>query len=75
MTSLVVDNRLGDPDAAFRLLVEAHRPLSEAASADLNARLVLILANHIGDQAVLAEAIALAAASISRPTSAPPARA
>lgn len=55
MTSLAVDNRFADPDAAFRLLVEAHRPLSEADSADLNARLVLILANHIGDKAVLAE--------------------
>ncbi len=74
MTSLAVDNRLADPDAAFRLLVEAHRPLSEADSADLNARLVLILANHIGDKAVLAQAIALASGSLSRGTSAPPAR-
>lgn len=75
MTSLVADNRFADPDAAFRLLVEAHRPLSEAGSADLNARLVLILANHIGDAGVLAEAIALASGSLSRETSAPPARA
>ncbi|MGU9978986.1 DUF2783 domain-containing protein [Phreatobacter sp. HK31-P] len=75
MTALVTENRLADPDAAFRLLVEAHRPLSEAESADLNARLVLILANHIGDQAVLAEALALAAATLSRSTSVPTARA
>jgi hypothetical protein len=34
--------------------------LSEAESADVNARLVLILANHIGDLGVLREAIALA---------------
>lgn len=74
MTSLVVDNRFADPDAAFRLLVEAHRPLSEADSADLNARLVLILANHIGDPAILAQAIALASGSLSRGTSAQPAR-
>jgi hypothetical protein len=48
-------------DAAFRSLVEAHRTCAdEAASAALNARLVLILANHIGDPVVLAEAIALA---------------
>lgn len=52
--------RFADPDGAFRLLAEAHRGLSEADSADLNARLVLILANHIGDAGVLAEAIALA---------------
>lgn len=75
MTALVTDNRLVDPDAALRLLVEAHRPLSEAESADLNARLVLILANHIGDQAVLAEALALAAATLSRSTSVPTTRA
>lgn len=48
------------PDDAFRAVVEAHRGLSEAESADLDAALVLILANHIGDIAVLNEAIALA---------------
>jgi hypothetical protein len=57
---LVTESRLDDPDAAFRLLVEAHRGLSDAESAALNARLVLILANQLGDRAVLAEAIALA---------------
>jgi Protein of unknown function (DUF2783) len=48
------------PDDAFRAVVEAHRGLSEAQSADLDAALVLILANHIGDLTVLREAIALA---------------
>jgi len=48
------------PDDAFRAVVEAHRGLSEAQSADLDAALVLILANHIGDIDVLREAIALA---------------
>lgn len=75
MTGLVTENCLADPDAAFRLLVEAHRPLSEAESADLNARLVLILANQIGDQVVLAAAIALASGSLNRSTTAPPATA
>jgi hypothetical protein len=60
MTGLVIDNRFADPDAALRVLTEAHRPLTEAESADLNARLVLILANHIGDAGILAEAVALA---------------
>lgn len=49
-----------DPDAAYRLVVEAHRGLSDEASAMLNTALVLILANHIGDPEVLREAIALA---------------
>jgi uncharacterized protein DUF2783 len=48
------------PDDAFRAIVEAHRGLSDAQSADLDAALVLILANHIGDLAVLREAIVLA---------------
>lgn len=48
------------PDDAFRAVVEAHRGLSDAESADLDAALVLILANHIGDIGVLREAITLA---------------
>jgi hypothetical protein len=52
--------RFKDSDAAFRTLVEAHRGLSEVESAMLNARLVLILANHIGDLDVVRAAIALA---------------
>jgi len=48
------------PDDAFRAVVEAHRDLSDEQSADFDAALVLILANHIGDLDVLNEAIALA---------------
>ena len=48
------------PDDAFRAVVEAHRGLNDEQSADLDAALVLILANHIGDIDVLREAIALA---------------
>ena len=53
-------SRFTDPDAAYRSIVEAHRGLSDHESASLDAALVLILANHIGDAAVLADAIALA---------------
>ena len=60
MGSLVIESRLPDPDRAYRMLIEAHRGLSDEESAALNTRLVLILANHIGDPAVLEEAIALA---------------
>jgi len=59
-TRLRTDSGFADPDAAFRLLVEAHRGLSAAQSEALNARLVLALANQIGDPAILKEAIALA---------------
>jgi hypothetical protein len=61
MTVLSTKSNFSDPDAAYRLIVEAHRGLTDAQSADLDAALVLVLANHIGDLDVLREAIALAA--------------
>jgi hypothetical protein len=60
MTTLRTENAFADPDAFYEALVEAHRGVSEAESAALNARLVLILSNHIGDLGVLREAISLA---------------
>ena len=59
MAVLSTKSNFADPDAAYRLIVEAHRGLGEAESADLDAALVLVLANHIGDLDVLREAIAL----------------
>lgn len=59
-------SRFPDPDAAFRMLIEARRELSPDDAARLDARLVLILANHIGDATVLADAIALAAKDLLR---------
>jgi hypothetical protein len=58
--ALSTSSNFDRPDDAFRAVVEAHRGLSNEQSADLDAALVLILANHIGDIAVLHEAIALA---------------
>ena len=60
MPKLVTASQFPNPDTAYVALVEARRGLSDAASAELDAKLVLILANHIGDLDVLAEAIALA---------------
>ena len=60
MTVLSTRSNFADPDAAYRMIVEAHRGIGDAQSADLDAALVLILANHIGDLDVLREAIALA---------------
>ena len=57
---LSTTSNFAKPDDAYRAVVEAHRGLSEAESADLDAALVLVLANHIGDIDVLYEAIALA---------------
>lgn len=66
--SLVTESRFADPDAAYRMIAQAHRKLDPATSAALNARLVLLLANHIGDETVLGEAIALAVHAMGRTT-------
>lgn len=58
--TLSTQSNFGDPDAAYRLMVEAHRGLSDEDSVSLDTALVLILANHIGNTDVLREAIALA---------------
>jgi hypothetical protein len=47
-------------DDFYQMLIDAHRDLSDEQSAALNARLILLLSNHIGDIAVLREALALA---------------
>jgi len=60
MPKLVTASQFRDPDAAYVVLVEARRGLSEEAAAALDLKLALILANHIGDLDVLREAIRLA---------------
>lgn len=62
---LDLEARFADPDAAYRAIIEAHRGLSDEDSAALNAALVLILANQLGDHALLDEALKLAKASLS----------
>ena len=57
---LMTDSRFHDPDQAFVMLIEARRGLSEREASELDAKLVLILANHIGDMQVLKEAISFA---------------
>ena len=55
-----------DPDGLYAAILEAHAGLLEAESVALNARLVLLLANHIGEEAVLREALQVARASIGK---------
>jgi len=47
-------------DDFYQALIETHRDLSEAQSAKVNARLILLLSNHIGDLNILREAMAIA---------------
>lgn len=57
MTKLQIEPRLQQPDAFYRALAALHEGLDAEASLVLNAKLILFLANHIGDHDVLMEAI------------------
>ena len=57
---LETDFNLDSADDFYEALIDAHRDLSTAQSHALNARLVLLLANHIGSLPVLREALTLA---------------
>ncbi len=57
---LITQPHLDSPDDFYEALIDAHRDLTAEASHALNARLVLILANHVGSRDVLAQALAAA---------------
>ena len=63
MSGLDTTPRIDDPDGLFEALIEAHHGLDQAASRRLDARLVLLLANHIGRVDIVHEAIAVARAA------------
>ena len=58
--ALIDTPNLTDHDGFYADLLAAHKGLTEAEGAAFNAQLILILANHIGDREVLAQALALA---------------
>lgn len=60
---LITEPHLEEPDDFYEALIETHRDLDVAASHALNARLVLLLANHIGAADVLRDALQAARAS------------
>ncbi len=65
--TLITTPNLPRPDEAYARLIAAHENLTEAQSHAMNARLVLILMNHIGHDQVLAQALALARTSTPSP--------
>ncbi|AKJ67127.1 hypothetical protein PATSB16_07430 [Pandoraea thiooxydans] len=60
---LNLEKNFEQPDDFYQTLIDAHRDLSDAQSQSMNAQLVLLLANHIGDMAVIEQALALARAN------------
>jgi hypothetical protein len=57
MSELNLSPNLESADDFYALLLEAHEGLNEKEIHALNARLILILANHIGEQKVLCQAL------------------
>ena len=64
MTRLRTESNISDPDAFYAELIDLHRDLTDEQSRQVNARLILLLANEIGDLAVLREALAIARESV-----------
>jgi hypothetical protein len=56
-----------DPDAIYQILVDAHDALTAEQGRIMETRLILLLANHIGDPAVIAQAVAAARAGVAAP--------
>jgi hypothetical protein len=64
MTTLRIEPNLERPDDFYERLIDAHRGLSRDESEQVNCRLILLLANHVGDAAVLDDALARARAGV-----------
>ena len=62
MTALRRSLNLAKPDDVYNAIVDAHKGLNDEQSRDFDARLILLLVNHIGDEAVIREALKEAAA-------------
>jgi Protein of unknown function (DUF2783) len=61
MSTLTLTPNIDGADDFYADLLATHEGLSNADSGALNARLVLILANHIGERKILSEALKAAA--------------
>lgn len=60
MATLRTESQIPDADAFYAELIELHRDLTDEQSRLVNARLILILANQVGDTALLSQALAMA---------------
>lgn len=60
MGQLNTESNLADGDAVYAALVKMTEGMDDAAAMKAMAKLVLLLANHVGDEAVLRQAMAIA---------------
>lgn len=63
MSELITTPNIEGPDDIYDHLIRLHAGMSESESQQLNAKLILLLINHIGDKRVVLQAIAAAAAA------------
>ena len=64
--TLNTEPNIARPDDFYQALIDAHAGLTDAQSATLNARLILLLANQVGDLDTLRAAIAAAREGLDR---------
>jgi hypothetical protein len=60
MADLILTPNIDRPDDFYAELIATHEGLSKEESEALNARLILILANHVGDREALSQALTAA---------------
>jgi len=57
---LITTPNIADPDGFYQELIDSQRDLSDEEAELMNAKLILLFANHIGDRQVIREALAAA---------------
>ena len=65
MSDLITSPNIPDPDGFYVRLIAAHDGLTDDESEALNARLILLLTNHIGDLTILEQALKAASSAAS----------
>lgn len=63
---LIIEPNLPAPDAFYQTLIETHQGLTDEQSAELNAAVILLFANHVGDMDIIHDALARARHSVLR---------
>ena len=61
--NLNIKPNLADYDDVYQMIIDMHLDLTDEESQSANAKLILTLANHIGDASVIAEAVNIARAN------------
>lgn len=57
------DLNLARPDDVYNAIVDAHKDMTDEQVRAFDAKLILLLVNHVGDEAVIREALLEAATS------------